>query len=74
MKSMETILDSLHYLPLVLFLALVCGWAASSTQSDGTDQTQKEILNQLKQINWAIRIGIFYIMLVISGIIKLPIL
>ena len=34
------------------------------------DQTQKEILKQLKQINWAIRIGFLFIMLVISGIIK----
>jgi hypothetical protein len=32
--------------------------------------TQREILSQLKQINWAIRIGFLFIMLVISGIIK----
>ena len=35
-----------------------------------SDQTQQEILSQLKQMNWAIRIGFLYIILVISGIIK----
>ena len=32
--------------------------------------TQKEVLATLKQINWAIRVGFLFIMLVISGIIK----
>ena len=39
-------------------------------QTQPTDQTQQEILSQLKQINWAIRIGFVYIMLVVSEIIK----
>ena len=34
------------------------------------DQTQQEILTQLKQINWAIRGGFLFIMLVVTGIIK----
>ena len=34
------------------------------------DQTQQEILTQLKQINWAIRGGFLFIILVVSGIIK----
>jgi hypothetical protein len=38
--------------------------------SSPTDQTQQEILTQLKQINWAIRIGFLFIMLVVLGIIK----
>ena len=41
--------------------------AVNNAQSD---QTQQEILSQLKQINWAIRIGFLYIMLVVTGIIK----
>ena len=36
-----------------------------------TDQTQKEILNQLKQINWAIRAGVLLIMLVVTGVIPI---
>jgi hypothetical protein len=35
-----------------------------------TDQTQQEILSQLKQINWAIRIGFAFIAAVVAGIIK----
>ena len=35
-----------------------------------TDQTQEEILKQLKQINWGIRVGFLFIMLVVTGIIK----
>jgi hypothetical protein len=35
-----------------------------------TVKTQLDILSQLKQINWAIRIGFLFIMLVVSGIIK----
>ena len=35
-----------------------------------SDQTQLEILSQLKQINWAIRIGFLFIMAVVAGIIK----
>jgi hypothetical protein len=34
------------------------------------EETQKEILKQLKQINWAVRIGFLFIMLVISGVIR----
>ena len=34
------------------------------------DQTQEEILKQLKQINWGIRVGFLFIMLVVTGIIK----
>ena len=35
-----------------------------------TDQTQQKILSELKQINWAIRIGFLFIILVVTGIIK----
>ena len=35
-----------------------------------SDQTQLEILSQLKQINWAIRIGFAFIAAVVAGIIK----
>ena len=33
-------------------------------------KTQEETLKELKQINWGIRIGFLFIILVISGIIK----
>ena len=38
--------------------------------SSFTAQTQEEILKQLKQINWGIRVGFLFIMLVVTGIIK----
>jgi protein required for attachment to host cells len=38
--------------------------------SSSKDQTQEEILKQLKQINWGIRVGFLFIMLVVTGIIK----
>ena len=41
-----------------------------SRSSSSTDQTQEEILKQLKQINWGIRAGFLFIMLVVTGIIK----
>ena len=34
------------------------------------DQTQQEILTQLRQINWAIKGGFLFIILVVTGIIK----
>ena len=33
-------------------------------------KTQQEILSKLNQINWAVRIGFLFIILVISGVIK----
>ena len=44
--------------------------SSSSNMTSHTDQTQQEILIQLKQINWAVRIGFLFIMAVVSGIIK----
>ena len=41
-----------------------------SRSSSSTAQTQEEILKQLKQINWGIRVGFLFIMLVVTGIIK----
>ena len=41
----------------------------TSLEAGNSDATQQEILKQLKQINWAVRIGFLFIMLVISGII-----
>ena len=42
----------------------------TSPETGNSDATQQEILKQLKQINWAVRTGFLFIMLVISGVIK----
>ena len=54
----------------VIMFALMNRSDPASQDVSPTDQTQQEILSQLKQINWAIRIGFLFIMLVVAGIIK----
>ena len=44
--------------------------SSTSPETGNSDATQQEILKQLKQINWAVRVGFLFIMLVISGVIK----
>ena len=73
--------EATDYTILIVLLVIgICGFGIHLYLKDdakgndnatpsSTDQTQEEILSQLKQINWAIRIGFLYIMGVISGII-----